>query len=71
MSTLLDTSREDASKRDWQHILHFDVALLFGLLAISALGLFVLYSSAGGDNQLVSRQIVRLGIACGGMVVVA
>ncbi len=71
MSTLLDTSREDASKRDWQHILHFDAALLFGLLAISALGLFVLYSSAGGDNQLVARQIVRLGIAFGGMVVVA
>ena len=50
MSTLIDTSREDASKRDWQHILHIDAALLFGLLAISALGLFVLYSSAGGDD---------------------
>jgi len=71
VSTLLDTSREDASKRDWQHILHFDAALLFGLLAISALGLFVLYSSAGGDDQLVTRQIVRLGIAFSGMVVVA
>jgi rod shape determining protein RodA len=71
VSTLLDSSREDASNRDWQHILHFDAALLFGLLAISALGLFVLYSSAGGDNQLVMRQIVRLGIAFGGMVVVA
>lgn len=71
MSTLLDTSREDASKRDWQHILHFDAALLFGLLAISALGLFVLYSSAGGDKELVTRQIVRLGIAFGGMVVFA
>lgn len=71
MSTLLDSSREDASKRDWQHILHFDAALLFGLLAISALGLFVLYSSAGGDNQLVIRQILRLGIAFGGMVVAA
>jgi len=71
VSTLIDTSREDASKRDWQHILHVDAALLFGLLAISALGLFVLYSSAGGDQQLVSRQIIRLGIAFGGMVVVA
>jgi rod shape determining protein RodA len=71
VSTLLDSSREDASKRDWQHILHFDAALLFGLLAISALGLFVLYSSAGGDNQLVTRQILRLGIAFGGMVVAA
>jgi rod shape determining protein RodA len=71
MSTIIDTSREDASKRDWQHILHFDAALLLGLFAISALGLFVLYSSAGGDDQLVNRQIVRLGIAFGGMVVVA
>ena len=71
MSTLLDSSREDASQRDWQHILHFDAALLFGLLAISVLGLFVLYSSAGGDNELVVRQIIRLGIAFGAMVVVA
>ena len=71
MSTLLDSSREDASQRDWQHVLHFDAALLFGLLAISVLGLFVLYSSAGGDNELVTRQIIRLGIAFGAMVVVA
>ena len=71
MSTLLDSSREDASQRDWQHILHFDAALLLGLLAISVLGLFVLYSSAGGDNELVVRQIIRLGIAFGAMVVVA
>jgi rod shape determining protein RodA len=71
VSTIIDTSREDASKRDWQHILHFDAALLFGLLAISTLGLFVLYSSAGGDDQLVTRQIVRLGIAFGVMVIVA
>jgi rod shape determining protein RodA len=71
VSTLLDSSREDASQRDWQHILHFDAALLFGLLAISVLGLFVLYSSAGGDNELVVRQIIRLGIAFGAMVVVA
>ena len=71
MSTLIDTGREDASKRDWQHIMHFDAALLFGLLAVSALGLFVLYSSAGGDDRLVSRQIIRLGIAFGGMVLVA
>jgi rod shape determining protein RodA len=71
MSTLLDTSREDASNRDWQHILHFDAALLVGLLTVSTLGLFVLYSSAGGDEQLVTRQIIRLGIAFSGMVLVA
>jgi len=71
MSTLLDSSREDASRRDWQHILHLDAALLFGLVALSTLGLFVLYSSAGGDEQLLVRQIVRLGLAFGSMVIIA
>ena len=71
MNTLLDQSREDASKRDWQHMLHFDAALLFGLLTLSALGLFVLYSSAGADEQLVTRQVVRLAIAFGAMVTFA
>jgi len=71
MSTLLDSHREDASRRDWQHILHLDAMLLFSLLALSTLGLFVLYSSAGGDDQLVLRQCIRLGIAFGAMVIVA
>jgi rod shape determining protein RodA len=71
VSTLLDSSREDASRRDWQHILHLDAALMFGLVALSTLGLFVLYSSAGGDDQLVLRQCIRLGIAFGAMAVVA
>ena len=71
MSTLLDSSREDASRRDWQHILHLDAALLFGLVALSTLGLFVLYSSAGGDEQLLMRQIVRLGLAFGSMAIIA
>jgi len=71
MSTLLDSSREDASRRDWQHILHLDAALLFGLVALSTLGLFVLYSSAGGDEQLLVRQMVRLGLAFGSMAIIA
>jgi len=71
MSTLLDSSREDASRRDWQHILHLDAALLFGLVALSTLGLFVLYSSAGGDEQLLTRQMLRLGLAFGSMAIIA
>ena len=71
MSTLLDSSREDASRRDWQHILHLDAALLFGLVAVSTLGLFVLYSAAGGDEQLLMRQILRLGLAFGSMAIIA
>ena len=68
---LLDSSREDASRRDWQHLLHIDAALIFSLAALSTLGLFVLYSSAGGDDQLILRQCLRLGIAFGAMVIVA
>ena len=71
MSTILDTHREDASRRDWQHLLHLDAMLLFSLIALSALGLFVLYSSAGGDDRLVLRQCIRLGIAFSAMIVVA
>jgi rod shape determining protein RodA len=71
VSTLLDSHREDASRRDWQHILHLDAMLLFSLIALSTLGLFVLYSSAGGDDQLVLRQCVRLCIAFGATAIVA
>lgn len=71
MSTLLDSHREDASRRDWQYILHLDAMLLFSLIALSTLGLFVLYSSAGGDDQLVLRQCIRLGIAFSAMAIIA
>ncbi len=71
MTPYLDSHREDASRRDWQHILHLDAMLLFSLVALSTLGLFVLYSSAGGDDQLVIRQCVRLGIAFSAMALVA
>ena len=71
MSTLLDSHRADASRRDWQYIFHLDAALLFALVALSTLGLFVLYSSAGGDEQLLMRQIVRLGLAFGTLAIIA
>ena len=71
MSTILDSHREDASRRDWQHILHVDALLVVSLIALSTLGLFVLYSSAGGDDQLVLRQCIRLGIAFGAAFIVA
>jgi len=71
VSLLLDSHREDASRRDWQSILHLDALLLFSLIALSTLGLFVLYSSAGGDNQLVLRQCIRLSIAFGAMALIA
>ena len=71
MSTLLDQSREDASRRDWQHILHIDAVLLVSLLALSIMGLFVLYSAAGQDQTVLIRQLIRLGIAFGTMILLA
>jgi rod shape determining protein RodA len=63
--------RADASRSGWQYRLHLDAPLLFALIAVSALGLIVLYSAGGGDIGLVERQLVRLGLAFTGMLVVA
>ncbi len=71
MSMILSPHREDASQRGWQYRLHIDAPLLFTLVAVSALGLIVLYSAGGGDIELVERQLVRLGIAYTCMLVVA
>jgi len=71
MSIAFTPHYEDASRRGWQHRLHLDAPLLFALIAVSALGLIVLYSAGGGDIELVERQLVRLGIAFTGMLVVA
>ena len=51
--------------------LKLDAPLLLGLLAISAFGLVVLWSAGGQSESLLMRQVVRLGIAFGAMLVVA
>ena len=71
MSMTISPHRGDASQRGWQYRLHIDAPLLFTLIAVSVLGLIVLYSAGGGDIELVERQLVRLGIAFTGMLVVA
>jgi len=71
MSVVLGPHREDASRSGWQYRLHLDAPLMFALIAVSMLGLIVLYSAGGGDIALVERQLVRLGIAYTGMLVVA
>ncbi|MCK5640355.1 MAG: rod shape-determining protein RodA [Gammaproteobacteria bacterium] len=43
--------------------LHLDMPLLLGLLALSAVGLIMLYSSGGQDLDLVLRQSIRLAVA--------
>ncbi|MEN8206470.1 MAG: rod shape-determining protein RodA [Pseudomonadota bacterium] len=71
MSVVLAPHREDASRSGWQYRLHLDAPLLFALIAVCTLGLIVLYSAGGGDMALIERQLVRLGIAFTGMLIVA
>ncbi len=51
--------------------MHIDLPLLIALLALMCLGLAVLYSASGENHQQVIRQLVRLGVAFGGMFVFA
>jgi rod shape determining protein RodA len=51
--------------------LHLDGPLLFGLLTVSGLGMFVLYSASGENIDLVVRQGLRVGLAAFVMLVLA
>ncbi len=51
--------------------LHIDFPLFFGIFALCAIGLVVIYSAGGQDINLVYRQAIKLLIALVGMVIVA
>lgn len=51
--------------------LHLDWPLLGALLLLSGLGLLALYSAGNQDAGLLYRQIVKLGLALGAMLLVA
>ncbi|MCC6136544.1 MAG: rod shape-determining protein RodA [Candidatus Contendobacter sp.] len=44
------------------HLIHLDLPLLFGLLAVSGLGLVVLYSAGQQNQDLMIGQAIRLGL---------
>jgi rod shape determining protein RodA len=48
-----------------------DLPLLLALLVVMAAGLAVLYSASGQDMGLVHRQLIRLGVGLGVMVVIS
>jgi rod shape determining protein RodA len=50
---------------------HVDLPLLIGLVALSGIGLVVLYSAGGESTGLVIRQAIRLSIAFAVMLVLA
>ena len=51
--------------------LNVDGPLLGGILLICVLGLVVLYSAVGESTRLLMNQVIRLGVALVGMLIVA
>ena len=51
--------------------LHIDWPLLFGLLVLALIGLTVLYSASVQNDSPVIRQLIRIGLAFGVMLLVA
>jgi len=69
-SEFTDTTRIHAGRRVL-HRFHVDLPLLLGLIVLVAVGLMVLYSASEQDAGLVSKQLIRLGIAFTVMFAVA
>src|SRR5690606_22947996 len=68
------TERKAAPLGDMTRLLrrlHLDAPLLGGILLLSGIGLFVLYSAVGNNFDLWLRQCMRLGIALVAMLVAA
>lgn len=51
--------------------LHVDGPLLIGLMLVCGLGMVVLYSAGGQDSSLIVRQVTRLAVAMGAMLLIA
>ncbi len=60
-----------ASSRWFRTRLHLDWPLTAGLVCLSVVGLFVLYSASGQDMASIEKQGVRLGLAFAVMIAVA
>jgi rod shape determining protein RodA len=59
------------ARRSLLEKIHIDGFLLFSLLSLMMVGLLTIYSSGGQDWDLVSRQLVRLGLAITVMLALA
>ncbi len=55
----------------WLRFLHLDGYLLAAIAAISVFGLLVLYSASGGELGFWLRQLARLGLGLGVLLVIA
>ncbi|MEJ2686033.1 MAG: rod shape-determining protein RodA [Gammaproteobacteria bacterium] len=68
---LTSADREGTATGGWQQRLHLDATLLAALIALCGVGLVVLYSASDQNMDMVVRQIVRMGIAFGTLLVIA
>lgn len=62
---------DEKRKASFLQMIHIDLLLLIGILALMTLGLFIVYSAGGQEMAIVIRQATRLAIALGVMLVVA
>ena len=69
-SEFTDTTRLSASRRVFYN-LHVDIPLLISLLLLVGVGLIVLYSASEQNTDIVIKQVLRLAIAFGIMLVIA
>ncbi len=51
--------------------LHIDIPLMLALVVISLLSLVVLYSASGQDTAVLTRQMIRMGLAFAVMIALA
>ena len=59
------------TRRSWLQRIHLDGMLLAGLLAACGLGLLVLYSASGESQTVMNRQLLRMALAFGTMLLIA
>src|SRR3569623_1679479 len=58
-------------RRTWLRGLHVDIPLLVGLLLLAVVGLTVLYSASAQSMDVLIRQLIRLALGFGVMLVLA
>lgn len=54
----------------WQRF-HIDRPLFIGILVLSMIGLFILYSASNQNLHIIERQIIRIGMAFVAMIILA
>ncbi len=59
------------SNRSWAQRLHLDLPLLCGIGLLMLIGLMIIYSSGSGSFVLLQKQLIRLGLAMGIIVLLA